>query len=96
VEELPRLTQAQYELWIDQPVTKQYLQCLEWSGERIAEALGRGGFVNSRNNDETCNSIHSALGEVEGLLKASEPFEIFIEHEMITLPEEEPQDVESD
>lgn len=29
--------------------------------------MGKGGFVDSSNNDVTANKIHSALGEVNGL-----------------------------
>jgi len=77
------------EIWLDNPVTKTYLQCLEWSGEQIGEVLSKGGFVDSTNNDHTSNQIHSALGEQEGLSKACDPTAIFTIHEMLELPKEE-------
>ena len=78
-----------FDIWLDNPVTKTYLQCLEWSGEQIAEILGNGGFVDSTNNDRTSNQIHSALGEKEGLIKAGNPNGLLITHEMLEIPEEE-------
>lgn len=78
-----RVTQAQFDLWIDNPVTKTYLQCLEWSAEQIAESLGKGSNVDSSNNDLSMNIIHSRLGEKVGLLKAANPIDQFITHEML-------------
>ena len=80
---------AQIEIWLDNPVTKTYLQCLEWSGEQIREALGKGGYVDSDNNDRTCNHVHSALGEAEGLAKAGSPQAILNTHEMLEEEETE-------
>ncbi len=83
-----RITQAQFDLWIDNPVTKAYLQCLEWSAEKISEALGKGALVASDNNDTTCNAIHSALGQQGGFRLAQSVQERFLEHEMLAIPEE--------
>lgn len=83
----PRITQAQFELWLNSPVTKTYFQCLAWSAELLAEALGNGLGISSSNNDLSMNLIHSSLGEKRGLLLASLPWDQFIKHKMIEAPE---------
>ena len=83
-----RISQAQFDIWIDNPVTLMYIQCLRWSEDQIQEALGHGGFIDSNNNDKTCNQIHSALGEQRGYLKAQNPISFFVNHQMIEAPEE--------
>ncbi len=35
--------------------------------------MGNGGFVDSSSSDITFAQVHSALGEKEGLLKATDP-----------------------
>lgn len=85
----PRISQAQFDIWIDNPVTKTYLQCLEWSGEQVEEVLGKGGYIDPSNNDLSMNRVYNALGQKTGLTNASKPWDIMITHEMIVIPEEE-------
>ena len=80
------------EIWLDNPVTNTYLQCLEWSGEQIGEVLSRGGFVDSTNNDHTSNQIHSAMGRRHGLSEACDPTAILAIHKMLEIPEEEDEE----
>ena len=87
-----RITQAQFDLWIDNPVTKAYLKCLKWSGEQAAEIVGNGSIVDISNNDKSMNSIHSLLGQKIGLTTAGDPIEIFNTHQMLELPKEEEDD----
>ena len=87
-----RVTQAQLEIWLDNPVTQKYLQCLGWSKEQIQEVLGKGGYIDSDNNDKSMNRIHSALGEQAGLEKAQDPTAILIAHQMLELEAEEEHD----
>jgi len=78
-----RITQAQFDIWVDSPVTKVYLQCLKWSAEQIQEAIGKGGFVDSTNNDLSMNQLHSALGEQGGLRKAADPKPVLEIHALL-------------
>ena len=80
------------EIWLDNPVTKTYLQCLEWSAEQVSEVLGNEGLIDSENNDHTSNAIHSALGKKRGLLDACDPSTIITLHEMLELPKEEDEE----
>lgn len=78
----PRISKDQLDLWLESPVTKVYLQCLEWSVEQISEVLGEGTWV-SDNNDKSMNVINRALGEKNGLLTAGKPESILRVHEMM-------------
>ena len=81
--EYPQITPAQLEIWMDSPVTKTYLQCLEWSADQIKEILGNGGMIDSSNSDLTHARLHSALGEKTGLLRATDPDIVMRTHKMI-------------
>lgn len=92
-----RISQAQFEIWLENPVTLVYLQCLEWSAEQITEILGNGGYVDSNNNDRSMNMLHSATGEQGGLKKAGIPRGIMDAHRMLEeeKAEEKAKDVET-
>lgn len=45
--------------------------------------MGNGGFIDSTNSDVSFAKSHSALGEISGLRKASDPELIMNEHNMI-------------
>jgi len=80
-----RITKAQFDIWVNDPATRTYFQCLAWSAEQIAEVLGKGGFVDSKNNDHTSNQIHSALGQKEGLFFARNANRILRVHGMLDI-----------
>lgn len=78
-----RITQSQFDIWISNPVTKTYLQCLMWSAEQCREVLGSGNLIDSTNNDKSMNSIHSALGEARGYEKSTQLADILNVHKML-------------
>lgn len=84
-----RISQDQLDIWMDNPVTRTYLQCLEWSAEQISEVLSKGGLVNPENNDHTSNRIHLALGNRIGLSHALNVKGAIIAHEMLEDPKED-------
>lgn len=61
-----RVTQAQLDLWLIDPVTKAYLVCLSELARKTKETLMDGSLIDSCNNDRSMNSTHSALGMVMG------------------------------
>jgi len=83
-----RITQAQFEIWLDNPVTIAYMQCLEWSAAQIEETMSKGGFIDSSNADLTMSQLHSAMGEARGLIDATFPEILFEKHEMLELRED--------
>ncbi len=84
-----RISKAQLDIWVDNPVTKTYLQCLDWSAEQCREVLGSGHLIDSTNNDKSMNAVHSALGEARGYEKSGLFIDIFNVHKML---EEEDSD----
>ena len=84
-----RITQAQFDIWINDPTTKTYLQCLKWSAEQMAEVIGNGGFIDSSNNDITVNQLYDSLGIKSGLLQAADPKPILTIHQLLEEEEEE-------
>ena len=88
MDEYPRVTQAQLEIWLDSPVTKTYLQCLKWSAEQITEAMGSGVFIDFHNADTTFGAMRDAIGHRNGFMKSSDPTEQLNKHEMLEIPKE--------
>jgi len=84
-----RITQAQFDIWIDSPVTKTYLQCLEWSAEQNGEAMGNGSLLDISNNDLSMNRIQYANGVKFGLTSATDPMAHFKAHELLEEEEKE-------
>ena len=78
-----RLSQAQFDIWIDNPVTKVYLQCLEWSAEQAEEIAGSGSLIDSSNNDLSMNHIHGVMGQKIGLTTASNPEQLLNTHKLL-------------
>lgn len=84
-----RITQAQFELWLNSPVTKTYFRCLAWSAEQFNELAGNGSLVDQSNNDRSMNQISDALGKSNGLKFARNANRILRQHEMLELAAEE-------
>ena len=74
--EHPQLSETQLELWLRDPVTCIFLQCLEWKRLNTRDAAGDGQIVDSSNSDLTHALIHRALGQqdVYGELQNTEEF----------------------
>lgn len=89
-----RITQAQYDIWIDSPVTEAYLQCLEWSAEQNSEVIENGNLIDITNNDLSMNRIQFANGEKSGLMSATKPVDHFKAHKL--LEEEKHEDIGKD
>ncbi len=58
----PQVTRSQLQLWLADPTTKKYLQCLEWSYEQNAEATGMYMFVRGT-DEETIHELYRSVGE---------------------------------
>lgn len=85
----PRVSQVQLEIWLDNPVTKNYLHCLTFASEAIGANLALSSFVDSSNNDLSMNKIHSAIGERAGLAGAMSPAYLLEKYGMVELEKEE-------
>lgn len=79
----PRVTRNQLEIWLDNPVTINYLKCLEFESEKISKAFSNLSLIDSTNNDLSMNNIHSAIGSREGLRVASQAAFMLNEYGMV-------------
>ena len=85
----PRVTQAQVELWLADPVTQAYKTCLRTNSETVKAKLGAGEYIDSFNNDLSMNKIHSASGWSEALDAMGNFESILSKAEMIEVPKNE-------
>lgn len=96
-DQYPRLTQAQVELWLANPVTKVLSQCLEFYALDINDALAQGRHVDSSNADTTMSATHLFMGQKQGLKTAGDYVALFKRYQMLELAEkkEAEKDVEA-
>jgi len=85
------LTQSQLEIWLNDPVTKTYLQCLWWSQDQVKEVMGSGLLVDRSSMENTYGQIREAEGQKTGLSQAMDIVGQLRRHKMI----EEDADIES-
>lgn len=78
-----RISKAQLEIWLSDPVTKAYLLCLKEKQRVIGNRLEEGSMIDTTNNDRSMNLIHSALGTKDGLRQACEFEDVFNQCEMV-------------
>ncbi len=83
----PQVPQEVVDLWLALPVTRAFLQCLEWRRLDTRDAAGDGTLVDSSNADLTHAVIHRALGQQDVYKELSDPVEILNYYDMIMEPE---------
>jgi hypothetical protein len=79
----PRVTQSQLEIWLDNPVTVNYLKSLEFLSDAIGDTLKSVGLIDSTNNDLSMNRIHSAMGSQNALSTALDCTELLTKYGMV-------------
>ena len=85
----PQITEPQLEIWLVSPVTKAYLDCLEWKRADSIAAAGSGKLVDSSSADMTHGLLHRELGKQDGWLEAGKPEMLLDFYEMIFRPPKE-------
>ena len=88
----PTITEAQFDLWIDQPVTQAFLKAMHFKREDEAESAGIGNIVDSSNSDLTHALIHRSLGRQDAYENACDPWEMLVFYELVDLPDPEPEE----
>ena len=63
----PRVSQAQLEIWLHDPVTKAVKLAFTEFEADLREKVGSGSFRNPQSNDLTCNNISHALGMADAM-----------------------------
>jgi len=71
------------ELWLKDPVTRTYLQCLWWSQDQLREALGNGAGINLASMEETFSKTVITEGKKQGYMSALAVQDELRRHEML-------------
>lgn len=79
----PQVTPEQIQLWEADPVTKAYLQCLEWFNADVRDDASDGTIIDSACADLSHARIHINLGQQQGLVTAMEYGKLFNDFNMI-------------
>jgi hypothetical protein len=83
----PQVTQDQFDIWLNSPVTIAYLKCLEYSRLDTIDSAGNGSIVDSSNADTTHAMIHRALGKQDAYRAAYIPWDMLTHYRMVFIPE---------
>ena len=84
-----RVTQAQLDIWLIDPVTQAYLTCLQDLANNIGSRLSSGELLDCANNDYSMNSIHKAIG-AKSMAETMSSFEsVLTSGEMIEVKKDE-------
>lgn len=96
----PQITEPMVEIWLAQPVTKTFMQCLAWKWLDVRDQAGTGALIDSGNADLTHALLHRALGQQDAYAEAQMPESLLDHYEMIFHPppeeEETPEGEETD
>jgi len=82
-----QITQDQLELWLNNPVTKTYLQCLWWSQDQIKEIMGNGNLIDRSSMENTYGQMREAEGQKQGYLSSTDVLGQLMMHSMLDFPE---------
>jgi len=70
-DKFPRVTKAQVEIWLSDPVTQALQRGLQEVANKVKDKLSNCTYVDPANNDLSMNEMHKALGARDGLLSAA-------------------------
>lgn len=85
----PQVTPEQIQLWEADPVTKVYLQCLDWYHKDVEDDAKGDKLVDSSSAHLSHGLKHINLGQQQGLSTSMDYQSLFDRFEMVLLPKEE-------
>lgn len=81
-DQYPRVTQAQLQLWLSDPTTQKFHQCLKWNIEQNKEFLGSGDWANP-DGDQMLTTVAGILGQRDGIESCLDFTAVFNRHQML-------------
>jgi hypothetical protein len=78
-----QLTQHQLEIWLNDPVTKYYLQALWWSRDQVKEVQGKGGWFDINSMEKTFAGTAISEGKKEGYDSAMQVVNELSKHSLL-------------
>lgn len=82
----PQVTDTQVELWLANPVTRVFVQCLGWKNADSVEAAGTGKVTDSSSADMTHAMLHRSFGHQDAFKEAADPERMLEFYQMIFHP----------
>ena len=84
----PQITQDQLEVWLNNPVTKTYLQSLYFSHSQEKEAIGNGSCLNKESMERSFAAMNEAEGIKSGLTAAMDVVGLLNKHVLLEQAED--------
>ena len=78
-----RLSKTQVEIWLDDPVTKYHLMCLENQVSDVEDIVNSGQIQDPTNNDLTCHRLSFYEGQKTGYRASMAPEVLFDHYQMV-------------
>lgn len=90
----PRVTRAQMDLWLNDPVTKNYLLAVNCYKEDVRDGIANGTYIDRTNNDLTCNELSFREGCVGAAQNLEKPVYMLEHYGLVELENEVMEDEE--
>lgn len=79
----PKVMKDSVKIWLNDPITKTYLQCLNFYSEQLKESRAIGGFVDAESNDATIRRLFLNMGAEDATNTLASPYELMSAYNMI-------------
>jgi hypothetical protein len=89
-----RITQAQLEIWLNDPTTRAYLQSLYWSKQQYEEIQGNGSLMNKRSAELTYGNMMENEGLKSGYTNSMNAIEELERHDLLEVAADGEEPVE--
>jgi hypothetical protein len=68
-----QVSPEQVDLWLNDPVTKAYLEAVNYCKTAVETRMHEGGLIDPENNDLTCYNLAYCKGRRDMVLEAQNP-----------------------
>ena len=76
-----QVSPEQVDLWLNDPVTKAYLEAVNYCKTAVEERMHNGTLLDPRNNDLTCYNLAYSRGQRDLLLETESPLLFLAKYE---------------
>ena len=76
-----QVSPEQVEVWLNDPVTKAYLEAMHYCKSAVEERMHSGALIDPRNNDLTCYNLAYSRGQRDLLGETESPLAFLAKYE---------------
>lgn len=81
MQQYKQVSPEQVDLWLNDPVTKAYLEAVNYCKTAVETRMHSGGLIDPQNNDLTCYNLTYSRGQRDLLLETEDPVSFLAKYE---------------